>query len=66
MLSIGMKVMVTFNVETDLDIANGAWGEIVKIVLDDREPRYSPSDPIVHLIFPPAYVLVKMQNTKVT
>ncbi|KAG1720744.1 hypothetical protein EDB19DRAFT_1577249, partial [Suillus lakei] len=27
-LAIGMHVMVTFNVETDLDIANGSRGEI--------------------------------------
>jgi hypothetical protein len=35
---VGMKVMATFNVETDLDIANGARGEIVEIVLSgDRD-----------------------------
>ena len=33
--AIEMKVMVTFNIETDLDIANGARGEIIKIVLDE-------------------------------
>ncbi|OAX37541.1 hypothetical protein K503DRAFT_857290 [Rhizopogon vinicolor AM-OR11-026] len=30
-LAIGMKVMVTFNIKTDLGIANGARGEIIKI-----------------------------------
>ncbi|OJA13183.1 hypothetical protein AZE42_09504 [Rhizopogon vesiculosus] len=34
--------MVTFNVETDLDIANGARGEIIKVVLDERETAFSP------------------------
>jgi hypothetical protein len=36
-----MKVMVTINVEIDLDIANGARGEIIKIVLDERETAFS-------------------------
>jgi len=30
-ITIGMKVMVTQNAETDLDITNGAWGTIVDI-----------------------------------
>ena len=30
--------LVTENVETDLDITNGACGEIVKIVLHEDEP----------------------------
>ena len=41
--------MVTFNVETDLDIANGARGEIIKIVLDERETAFSASVSIVEL-----------------
>jgi hypothetical protein len=32
-IAIGMRVMVTNNIETDLDITNGAQGEIVDIVL---------------------------------
>lgn len=28
-LAVGMEVMVTFNVATDLDLANGAHGHIV-------------------------------------
>ena len=63
-LSIGMKIMVTFNVETDLDIANGARGEITKIILDEREPTFSTSQSIVQLSYPPAYVLVKLLTTK--
>ncbi|KAG1783655.1 hypothetical protein EV702DRAFT_1190674 [Suillus placidus] len=63
-LAKGMKVMVTFNVETDLDVANGAHGEIVEIVLDERETAFSPTAPIIELIYPPAYILVKMSRTK--
>ena len=36
-LAIGMKVMVTTNVETDLDITNGARGTIVDIILHPDE-----------------------------
>ena len=46
-MEIGMKVMVTFNVKTDLDIANGARGEIIKIVLDENESNYSPTHSII-------------------
>ena len=56
--------MVTFNVETDLDIANGARGEIIKIVLDEREMAFSPLAPIIELTCPPAYIHVKMNCTK--
>jgi len=36
-LTVGMNVMVTSNVSTDLAIANGARGNTVEIVLDVRE-----------------------------
>ena len=65
-MAIGMKVMVTFNIETDLDIANGARGEVVQVVLDERESKYSASQSTVQLEYPPAYVLVKMLSTKVS
>jgi ATP-dependent exoDNAse (exonuclease V) alpha subunit len=59
-----MSVMATFNVEIDLDIANGSRGEITKIVLDERETEFMPTAPIVELAYPPAYILVKMNRTK--
>jgi len=36
-LVVGMKAMVTMNIATETDLANGARGEIVNIVLDPRE-----------------------------
>jgi len=36
-LAKGMKVMVTFDVGTNLDMANRARREITDIVLDERE-----------------------------
>ncbi|KAG1724818.1 uncharacterized protein EDB91DRAFT_1350921 [Suillus paluster] len=59
-----MHVMVTFNVETDLDIANGSRGEITKIVLDERETDFLPTAAIVELTYPPAYVLIKLNRMK--
>lgn len=64
-LAVGMKVMVTDNLETDLDVANGARGEIVDIILDPDEPPIG-DDPIVHLQKLPSYVLVKLTRTRAT
>lgn len=62
-LAVGMKVMVTFNIQTELDIANGARGTIVDIVLHPDEPHLDASAPEVTLRYPPAYVLVKLERT---
>lgn len=64
-LAVGMKVMVTVNVMTDLDVANGARGEIVDIILDPDEPTPSNTG-TVKLTKPPAYVLVKLDRTRAT
>lgn len=61
-LAIGMKVMVTFNVNTEKDIANGSRGRIHAIILDEREPPCNGSR--VVLKYPPAYVLVKLDRSK--
>ncbi|KAJ3930790.1 MAG: hypothetical protein NXY57DRAFT_853411, partial [Lentinula lateritia] len=63
-LAVGMKVLVTRNIETDLDITNGARGEIVVIVLDPREPTPEDGTEIVHLQYLPLYVLVQMGRTR--
>ena len=60
-----MQVMVTTNVQTDLDIANGARGEIVDIILHPEEPPL-PDAPIVKLTRLPAYLLVKLKRTRAT
>ena len=62
-IAIGMKVMVTENVETDLDITNGARGRIVSIVLHPEEPPLG-DHPVVHLKHLPLYILVKLDRTK--
>nr|VWO93936.1 Vacuolar protein sorting-associated protein 4 [Ganoderma boninense] len=62
-LAKGMKVMVTRNLKTELDIANGARGEIVDIILHPDEPPVGQAS-IVKLNRLPAYVLVKLDRTK--
>lgn len=65
LVAIGMEVMVTFNIDTDLDIANGSRGHITDIILDERETQTSPTQPVIELEYIPAYILVKMNSTKV-
>ena len=60
----GMKVLVTDNIETDLDVTNGARGEIVDIILHPDEPPISDSDPVVYLQYVPTYILVKLSRTR--
>ncbi|KIK29095.1 hypothetical protein PISMIDRAFT_89895 [Pisolithus microcarpus 441] len=56
--------MVTQNVETDLDITNGARGIIVDIVLHPEEPIYSDLEGTVLLQRLPSYILVKLARTR--
>ena len=59
--------IIIFNVETDLNIANSARDKIMKIILDEQEPRFSMSQSmILQLSCPPAYVLVKLLTMKMT
>ncbi|KAG9020891.1 hypothetical protein FRB95_003283 [Tulasnella sp. JGI-2019a] len=60
----GMAVMVTYNVQTDLDVVNGSQGMIVNIILDKREPSIAEGVSEVQLKYQPAYLLVKMDWTK--
>ena len=62
-IAIGMRVMVTDNVETDLDITNSTCGEIVGIVLHEDEPLIAQGA-VVKLRYLPAYILVKLSRTK--
>ncbi|CAK5266163.1 unnamed protein product [Mycena citricolor] len=62
-LAIGMSVMVTNNIETDLDLTNGARGTIEDIILDPDEPPIGPES-VVHLKRLPAYILVRFERTR--
>jgi hypothetical protein len=60
-----MKVTVTDNIKTDLDITNGDCGEIVDIILHPDEPPIGNS-PVVQLRYMPSYILVKPTRTRAT
>ncbi|KIK22945.1 hypothetical protein PISMIDRAFT_101620, partial [Pisolithus microcarpus 441] len=59
-ISLGMKVMVMQNVETDLDIMNRACGIVVDILLHLDEPTFPVTGGAVHLKHLPLYILVKL------
>ena len=56
--------MVTLNIETEMDVANGTRGEIVDIVLNPDEDPIPVNTQKVRLKKMPAYVLVKLNNTR--
>jgi hypothetical protein len=60
-LMVSMKAMVTMNIATEADLANGVRGEIVNIVLDPRElnPHRDEETGITRLQYPPAIILFK-------
>ena len=64
-LAIGAEVMVTLNILTDMDVANGVRGVIEGIVLDERERVMTVTETnSIQLRYPPRYVLVKLNRTK--
>jgi hypothetical protein len=64
-LAIGMPVMVTMNVHTELDIANGSRGTITGIVLHPDEKKDEDHECLWKLSHPPLYVLVRLERTKI-
>lgn len=64
-IAIDQKVMVTANLETNLDIANGAHGVISGIVRNPAESPLGDGD-VVELKYMPAYILVKLDHTLAT
>ena len=60
-VTIGMRAMVTMNISTEADLANGTQGTVTDIFLDPRE-RLESSElekGIVMLLYPPAMVIFK-------
>ncbi|KAK7049991.1 hypothetical protein VNI00_005422 [Paramarasmius palmivorus] len=62
-IAVGAQVMVIQNIETDLDLANGARSTNVDIVLHPEEPPIPPEQNVVHLQRLPLYILVKLERT---
>ena len=60
---LGMKVMVTQNVVTDLDITNGARGTIVDIWFHPEEHAITELRPSIKLKHLPVCILVELDRT---
>jgi len=62
-IAIGMNVMVTNNLQTDLDITNGARGVITDVILNPDEPPLDDGS-VVTLKYLPECILVKLSRTR--
>jgi hypothetical protein len=62
--AIGAQVLVTQNIDVDIDVTNGARGEVVGVVLDPDEEDIDEDATIVELRKMPKCVLVKMTRTR--
>ena len=62
-IAIGMNVMVTNNLQTDLDITNGARGVIMDVILNPNEPPLDDGS-VVTLQYLPECILVKLSRTR--
>ncbi len=63
-VSVGMSVMITFNVETNMEMANGSRDEITAIALREEDGCVGIRA-VVNLSEPPVYVLVELQSRNV-
>ncbi|KAG8720960.1 hypothetical protein FRC08_016911 [Ceratobasidium sp. 394] len=61
-LAVGMEVIVTLNMDTELDVTNGMHGTIGATVLDPNEPTFNQAAPAVTLRHLPLYIHVKMSR----
>jgi hypothetical protein len=61
-LAIGMKVMVTNNLETDLDITNGARGEIMEIILYTDKQELNIEESSIKLQYLHICICVKLET----
>ncbi|KIK74992.1 hypothetical protein PAXRUDRAFT_835834 [Paxillus rubicundulus Ve08.2h10] len=60
---VGMLVMVTENLTTAANLANGSRGSITNIILDPREPSPKSSEAqagLIHLQYPPLFVILQL------
>jgi hypothetical protein len=61
----GADVMVTVNVDTDMDLANGTRGTVEEIILAEDEPQVG-SEQVVMLEKMPLLLLVRLEKTRAT
>jgi hypothetical protein len=59
-VAVGMRAMVTLNISTEADLANGTRGTVQGLVLDPREGHTTPDDKgSIHLKYPPPVIYFK-------
>lgn len=60
-IAIGMKAMVTVNISTEADLANGTRGTVTDIILDHREELDASeiASGVVTLLYPPEMIVFK-------
>jgi ATP-dependent exoDNAse (exonuclease V) alpha subunit len=63
-LGIGMPCMVTMNVKTKHDLANGTRGTLADIILDPREHEIDTNSSTHHLQYPPRFILFQPDETR--
>lgn len=61
-MAIGLRVLLTFNIQVSADLANGTTGIITDIFLDPPEPPISPNSIIHDLHFPPKLIYFKPEQ----
>ena len=59
-------LLVTGNINLDADLASGARGSIVDIVLHPDEPAVDSRKSVTQLQYPPSIILVKLDKTRTT
>jgi hypothetical protein len=63
-LAKGMPVLVTSNVETEIDVANGSRGIVEEIIVHSDENGISENSLELRLKRPPACMLVRSLRTR--
>jgi hypothetical protein len=60
-LALGCKVIITMNLDTDMDIANGVRGQIMEMWADPQEESGTMHS-VQEMKYPPTCILVKLER----
>ena len=61
-LAVGCKVIITTSIDTDMDMSNGVWGQVVHIWADPQEPAGNGESLVHDMQYPPACMFIKMER----
>ncbi|SRR5258708_3034128 len=62
-MAIRSKVLITMNINTDMEMCNGARGEVVQIWADPQE-GVNEETSVQEMQYPPSCILIKMDRTR--